>query len=111
MTIKEFEVTVQEAIKALPKLLRSKLNNIDIVIEDAPIAQKSLLGFYQGVPLRNRGVWYGNVLPDRIVLFKDNIERISRDHEDLRDRIRMVVMHEIGHYFGFSDAELSTLDH
>ncbi len=111
MTIEEFETTVRETIKTLPPLVRRKLQNIDVVVEDAPIAQKNLLGLYQGVPLRNRGVWYGNVLPDRIILFKDNIEHISRDTDDLRKWIRNVVMHEIGHYFGLSDQELYELDH
>ncbi len=111
MTIEKFEAVVRDAVKTLPGLLRKKLDNIDIVIEDAPITQKGLLGLYQGVPLRRRGVWYGNVLPDRIVLFKDNIERVSADDDDLQTRIRMVVMHEIGHYFGFSDSDLASLDH
>jgi len=111
MTREEFESTVREAVKTLPALLRKKLSNIDVEVEDAPIGHKNLLGVYQGVPLRNRGVWYGNVLPDRIILFKDNIERISHDDDDLRDRIRTVVMHEIGHYFGFSDQDLRKLDY
>lgn len=110
MTNEEFESMVRETIKTLPALLRKKLQNIDVVIEDAPIDQKNLLGLYHGVPLRKRGIWYGNVLPDRIILFKDNIERISYDDNDLRARIRSVVMHEIGHYFGFDDRELYELD-
>jgi predicted Zn-dependent protease with MMP-like domain len=110
MTHQEFEQTVRDAVKGLPKLLRDKMDNIDIVIEDAPIIQKSLLGLYQGVPLQKRTHWYGNVMPDKITLFKDNIERVSRDEEDMKAWIRKVVVHEIGHHFGFGEEELRALE-
>lgn len=106
MTREEFEKTVREVVKAMPRLLRDKLDNIDIVVEDEPVVQKSLLGLYQGVPLKKRGFWYGNVLPDRIILFKNNIERLSRDETSLKELIERVVIHEIGHYFGFGEKEL-----
>lgn len=85
------------------------MKNIDIVVEDEPIAQTSLLGLYQGVPFKHRGVWYGNVLPDRIVLFKRNIERVSRTDEEIKNWVREVLIHEIGHYFGFSESDLRRL--
>jgi predicted Zn-dependent protease with MMP-like domain len=110
VTHSEFEHTVREALKGLPKFLRDKMENIDIVIEDEPILQKSLLGLYQGVPLKRRGPWYGNVLPDKITLFKDNIERVSRGEEHMKEWIRKVVVHEIGHHFGFGEEELRALE-
>lgn len=109
MTREAFENTVREVITTLPAILRSKLENIEIVVEDEPIAQKSLLGLYQGVPLKKRGFWYGNVLPDRIILFKTNIERLSGDESNLKELIERVVVHEIGHYFGFGEKELREL--
>ena len=110
MTHSEFERVVRDSVKILPKVLRDRLDNIDIVIEDAPIVQKSLLGLYQGVPLKNRSHWYGNVLPDKITLYKDNIERVSRGEQDMKEWIRKVVIHEIGHHFGFGEEELRTLE-
>ncbi len=106
MEREKFEEIVKEALKTIPDVLREKLKNIDIVIEDEPVARKSLLGLYQGVPLRKRGFWYGNVLPDRITLFKNNIERISRSEEEMKVWIQKVLVHEIGHYFGFGEEEL-----
>jgi predicted Zn-dependent protease with MMP-like domain len=106
MEREKFEHIVAETIRSLPGPLRDRLNNVDIVIMDEPIVHKSLLGLYQGVPLKKRGFWYGNVLPDKITLFKSNIERISRDEADLEEVIRRVVIHEIGHYFGFNEQEL-----
>lgn len=101
-----FETVVRDSLKTLPAFIRDKLKNIDIVIEDQPIVHKSLLGLYQGIPLKKRGFWYGNVMPDRIVLFKNNIERISRNQEEMVELIHRVVIHEIGHYFGFDEEGL-----
>lgn len=106
MDREEFERVVANVVTTLPDFIRKKLHNIDIIIEDEPVVQKSLLGLYQGVPLKNRTHWYGNVMPDRITLFKNNIERISKDEEDLRQWIYRVIIHEIGHYFGFDEEGL-----
>jgi len=102
----EFEKLVKDTLKSLPKIFRDKLKNIDVVIEDEPIVHKSLLGLYQGVPLKRRGLWYGNVMPDKITLFKNNIERISRNDEEIKKWVHKVVIHEIGHYFGFDEDKL-----
>jgi len=102
----KFEKLVKDALKNLPKIFRDKLKNIDIIIEDEPGIRKSLLGLYQGVPLKRRGFWYGNVMPDKIVLFKNNIERISRSEEEIKNWINKVLIHEIGHYFGFDEKKL-----
>ncbi|MBN2620895.1 metallopeptidase family protein [candidate division WOR-3 bacterium] len=110
MTHQEFEQTVRDAVKELPKLLRDKMDNIDIVIEDEPVMQKSLLGLYQGVPLKKRSHWYGNVMPDKITLFKDNIERVSIGEGNMKEWIRKVIIHEIGHHFGFGEEELRALE-
>lgn len=110
MENEKFADIVREAIDDLPPVLRDKMENIEIVVEEEPIAQKSLLGLYQGVPFRHRGVWYGNVLPDKITLFKKNIERVSKTEDEIKDWVQKVLIHEIGHYFGFSEADLHLLE-
>ncbi len=109
MEREKFGELVREALDDLPHIFSEKMKNIDIVVEDEPIAQTSLLGLYQGVPFKHRGVWYGNVLPDRIVLFKRNIERVSRTDDEIKNWVREVLIHEIGHYFGFSESDLRRL--
>lgn len=106
----KFTELVREALDGLPSIFRKKLKNIQVVVEDEPVAQNSLLGLYQGVPFKHRGIWYGNVLPDKITLFKKNIERVSRTEDEIKDWINKVLIHEIGHYFGFSEADLHRLD-
>jgi len=120
MDTEEFERLVHDALTDVPEWLMEKLENIDIVIEDEPTRDElrelhvgrrsTLLGLYQGVPLTKRGFWYGNVLPDRITLYMGPILRQGGGPEDIAGRVREVVVHEIAHYFGFSDAELKRLE-
>ncbi len=109
MNRERFAELVREALDGLPTIFRKKIRNIQVVVEDEPTEQNGLLGLYQGVPFKHRGIWYGNVLPDRITLFKRNIERISRTDEEIKEWIHEVLIHEIGHYFGFSEADLRRL--
>lgn len=100
-----FEKEVFISLESLPKEFREKLENVNIVIEDnEPFKGNELiLGLYHGVPLKKRGIYYGNVLPDRIVLYRRNIENISRTRQELRRNIKNVLIHEIAHYFGFDE--------
>jgi predicted Zn-dependent protease with MMP-like domain len=118
---KEFEETVVSALEGLPTFFKKKMENIDVVVEDqAPHDLLSemrlrspfdLLGLYQGIPLDRRGFFYGNVLPDKITLFQMPIESICRTEEEVKEKIREVVIHEVGHYFGLSEERLRELEH
>ncbi len=119
MEVERFSELVDEAIASIPAGFRDKLDNISIIIE--PIARPSLalqmghnpwglLGVYQGVPYKQRGPWYGNVLPDRILIFQKPIEQQARTAAEVRKLVRRVVIHEVGHYFGLSDDELHQLE-
>jgi predicted Zn-dependent protease with MMP-like domain len=69
-----------------------------------------LLGLYQGIPLDQRGFYYGNVLPDKITLFQVPIVSLCTTREEMEEKIREVVVHEVGHYFGLSDKRLRELE-
>jgi len=69
-----------------------------------------LLGLYQGIPLDRRGFYYGNVLPDKITLFQIPIESGCKTKEEIEVKVREVVIHEVGHYFGLSDKRLRELE-
>ncbi len=120
LTLKEFEELVVSALQGLPKFLKRKMENIDVVIEDwAPEEVLSemelrspyeLLGLYQGVPFERRGFYYGNVLPDKITLYRFPIESICKTREEVEAKVREVVIHEVGHYFGLDDERLRELE-
>jgi len=116
MSEKEFLRGVEEALDAFPQWIRRRLENVSLVVEDRPSPQLlqemgireplGLLGLYQGVPLDRRGTTYGNVLPDKITLFRCSIEARCRTHRELVTCIRDVIFHEIGHHFGLDEARL-----
>ncbi len=120
VTQEEFERLVVSALKRLPKFLRKKIENVDVVIEDRVSPELleemdlespyDLLGLYQGVPFQRRGFYYGNVLPDKITLFRIPIESVCRTREEIEEKVRVVVVHEVGHYFGLDDERLRELE-
>ncbi len=117
MTHEDFERVVAEVFEGLPELFRNSIKNVHIVIEDAVPERLGkrrgtrgsiLLGLYEGVPLPRRGFDCGMapVLPDRITLFKDNLEAFSASEVQLRENIRETLLHEIGHYYGMSERQI-----
>jgi predicted Zn-dependent protease with MMP-like domain len=106
-----FEEYARAALDSLPPELRSQMSNVEIVVADEPPPGQRLLGLYQGVPLTRRGSTYAAVPPDKITLFRGPLERLyGYDEEALRAQVRRVVLHEIAHHFGISDARLVELE-
>ncbi|MGB7297076.1 MAG: metallopeptidase family protein [Candidatus Aminicenantales bacterium] len=117
MDKKRFESLVEEAVDSLPRSFRKRIENVVIMVEERPPRRRSsrastgtLLGLYHGVPLKERGSYYGNVPPDVIVIYQEPIERISASDDEIRARVREVVLHEVGHYFGLSEEELREIE-
>ena len=120
LTRTEFEELVVLALKRLPKFFKEKMKNMDVVVEDrasrdllSEMGLRSpfeLLGLYQGVPLERRGFYYGNVLPDKITLFQNPIESMCQTKDEIEEKVKEVVIHEVGHYFGLDDDRLRELE-
>ena len=108
------------AVDSLPEEFHSKLENVDVVVEDWPSQEQlakvglrhrqTLLGLYQGVPLTKRGRHYGLVPPDKITIFQKPIEAKCRDEAKITAEIQRVVRHEIAHHFGIGEARLKQLE-
>ena len=119
MNRKRFERLVAEALDSLPLKFQEWMENVDVVIETWPSREtirsmglppgETLMGLYQGVPLTKRTSRYGQVLPDRITIYQGPIEASCHNAEEVRIRVRQVVMHELGHHFGISDERLREL--
>jgi predicted Zn-dependent protease with MMP-like domain len=111
VTPEQFEELVAEAMDGLPDWVHDRLENVEVIVERRPPpGQENLLGLYEGVPLTARGNNYFGVLPDRITLFRSGLVRLSRSEEDLRERVRHTVVHEVAHFFGISDKRLREMD-
>ncbi len=120
MDRERFKWLVARAIAALPDEFISKLENIDVVVEDYPSQGQltrmglkrgqTLLGLYEGVPLTKRSTHYGLVPPDKITIFQKPIEAKCRYNAKITAEIQRVVKHEIAHHFGIGDVRLEQLE-
>jgi predicted Zn-dependent protease with MMP-like domain len=114
--LRRFKALARDAVNGLPEHLRARIDNVAIIVRGRPTAHElrasgvprggTLLGLYQGTPLPLRNSGYTMALPDRIYLFREPLEAISRTDEQLVAQIRRTVLHELAHHFGISDARL-----
>jgi len=120
MTRKEFERLVEFALKSIPKRFRDSMQNIAVVVEDEPSPEllaemeieegDSLYGLFQGTPITERGWSDGTRMPDRISIYQRPIEQDAEDAEDMLVIVVETVIHEFGHYFGLSEAEIEAIE-
>ena len=115
MKREDFTKAVAETLDSLPKEFRRRIRNVAVLVEDLPPDQESsqpgqpkrlLLGLFHGVPRTKKSVHDLFAGPDHIVLFQKNIEAICSTEAELREQIRLTVMHEFGHYFGMTEEQL-----
>jgi len=116
----QFKNLVQQAVEALPLKIRQKMENIAIVVEDNPSFEQLrkvgvrygslLLGLYEGIPQTKWGKGFGMVLPDKITIFQQSIENIAHSKKEIKELVKYVVWHEIGHHFGFDEKKIKELE-
>lgn len=114
-----FDQLVVDAINEMPQRLRDRLSNVSIVVEDKPnshileklrlMSNTTLLGLFQGVPLNKKSIWQSVTMPERITVFQKNIEKICRSDEEIKQRIKEVIRHEVAHFVGFTEEEVRKL--
>jgi predicted Zn-dependent protease with MMP-like domain len=120
LTHHEIRREVVRVLDRLPKRFRDGLHNLEIVVEKRPSAgllraegldprQDTLYGLYQGVPLPDRSAFDPPILPDKITIFSEPLLEDFPDPEELREQIRLTVLHEIAHYFGMDEEEIEDL--
>lgn len=111
VSLDAFEAMVADALDSLPDWVQRAASDIAILVEDEQEESQRtpgvlLLGLYRGVP---RTTHYGRApgtLPDTITLYRIPIVEVCARIEDVPDRVHAVLVHEIGHAMGMSEAEL-----
>jgi predicted Zn-dependent protease with MMP-like domain len=116
----DIEALARAALATIPKELAAHLDNVVLRVDDFPDEDVEaemeletpfdLLGLYRGVALTEKSVLSSGGLPDMIFLYRRPLlDYWCETGEDLTALIRHVLIHEIGHHFGFSDADMERL--
>ena len=116
-----FERLVRRALGRLPEPFAEHLDNVSLVIADAPgrdllvsmgydpdDPEDTLFGLYEGVPLTERR--HDDVLlPDQITIFRRPLLEWAESEAEVVEEVRITVLHEIGHFFGLDEDRLDEL--
>ncbi len=114
----DFDRAIAQALADIPEEFRPYLENVTIEVRRRPSRRfqeqhdvpEDLLGIYLGVPLSEKGPEMAPTpLPDRIIIFSDNLCEMCATWDELVYEIRVTVLHEIGHHFGLDEDRLSEL--
>ncbi len=115
MKREHFVKVVVEMLDSLPQEFRIRIRNVAVLVEDLPRNQRSLkpgeqgrllLGVFHGVPTTKKSIFDLPSGPDHIVLYQKNIESVCSNEAEVREQIRLTVIHEVGHYFGLDEERL-----
>lgn len=120
-TLAEFEAIADAAYRRLPTRFRALTGDLLIRIEDFPTDEVldslgiqspfDLLGLYSGVDLARKSVMDVAALPDMVFLYRRPILDYWAEHEEtLGTIVTHVLVHEIGHHFGLSDADMERIE-
>jgi predicted Zn-dependent protease with MMP-like domain len=115
----KFQDMVEEALEEFPEEFLKLIENLAIVVEDVASPQDAaragvrnpmnLLGLYTGLPYTQWGREYAAALPDVIKIYRLPILSIAGSGEEVRARVRNVVLHELGHRAGLDEDRLRDL--
>ncbi len=95
-----FERHVQAALDSLPAPIAAKLENVAVVVEEANAEEPDLYGLFQEEPY----------LPAKVSIYRRPlVEDFGDDPAELEREIRVTVLHELAHYFGFDENRLDEL--
>jgi predicted Zn-dependent protease with MMP-like domain len=117
----DIEAIARRTLDALPEPFASRLRDVVLQVEEFANDEMlqsmgiedpfDLTGLYEGLPLNQKSVEVSGTLPDRILLFRRPILDEWADGEESLERlVAHILIHEAGHHFGFSDADMHALE-
>ena len=111
-----FERVIRRVLRELPKDLKGALSTVAISVQKRPtpaMLRRSglplgtvLYGIFEGLDLKAAAAGEARLQADRIILFEEGLRRDFPKTSDLEREIRVTLLHELGHFFGFSEKEL-----
>jgi predicted Zn-dependent protease with MMP-like domain len=94
-----FEETVRRALDSLPAEIAGRMENVAVVVEDENPDDPDIFGLFSEEPY----------MPAQITIYRLPLEESFPDPVALEEEIRITVLHEIGHYFGMDEGQISEL--
>lgn len=121
-SLAELEACALAVFRQLPKPFRELCSDLVIQVDEFPTAEVlsalnigsrfDLLGLFQGIGLPFRSESAPLLMPNMIWLYRRPILAYWAIHDDtLGAIVQHVLVHEIGHHFGFSDADMHAIEH
>jgi predicted Zn-dependent protease with MMP-like domain len=104
---------IEETLDTLPPEIQVHARQLPLLLEPLPSPDlkeegldQDVLGLFVGESLEDRGT-SSAPLPGQILLFLNNIwDYAQEDPDDYREEVRLTLLHEIGHYFGWDEQDL-----
>jgi predicted Zn-dependent protease with MMP-like domain len=117
----DFDAMARAALLVIPEPLRGFAKDVVVRVDDFPDddvctemeleSPFEILGLYQGIALNEKDVGMSDSQPDMVFLYRRPIlDYWAETGEDLNHIVRHVLIHEIGHHFGFSDDDMHALE-
>lgn len=120
-TLEEIEAIALETLERLPKRFRQNIEGVIVRVEEFPDEDTEremelespfdLMGLYRGVSLGHKAAGDLPREPDMVFLYRRPLlDYWCETGEELAHLVRHVMIHEIGHHFGFSDDDIERLE-
>ena len=120
-SLADLEEQARRALETIPRRLKQHLGPIVIRVEEFPDEETEeamgldspfdILGLYRGVALPHKSISDPQPTLDMVFLYRRPIlDYWCETGEDLRHVVRQVLIHEIGHHFGFSDEDMMRIE-
>jgi predicted Zn-dependent protease with MMP-like domain len=120
-SLADIDEMARAALASLPEPLHGMTKGVVLQVMDFPddeVCEEmglespfDILGLYQGVSIAEKRIEASGALPDLVFLYRRPIlDYWCETGEDLHHVVRHVLIHEIGHHFGFSDADMEAIE-
>ena len=120
-SLDEFEALATAALESLPQPFRDLVRDVRCYVADFPEndvldelgieSEFDLMGLFTGIGLAQEGITQTGRMPNVVYLYRRPILDYWAEHEDtLGAVVTHVLIHEMGHHFGFSDEDMEALE-
>jgi predicted Zn-dependent protease with MMP-like domain len=117
----DIEAIARRTLDRLPAPFSDSLDDVVLLVEEVADRETArsvgldhpmqLSGLYQGVSLNHQSVEHSGMLPEKITLYRQPIIAEWRaTRVSLEQLVSHIVIHEVGHHFGFSDDDMHALE-